>query len=55
MSEEKDKKPLGERRSGVDRRSEKPRRKEHRWEPGKYKRRSSAERRKKPPKKDEES
>jgi hypothetical protein len=55
MSDDKDNKPLGERRSGEDRRSEKPRRKEHRWEPGKYKRRSTADRRKKPSKKDEDN
>jgi hypothetical protein len=55
MSEEKDNRPLGERRTGDDRRSENPRRKEHRWEPGKYKRRSNPDRRKKSPEKGDDS
>ncbi len=55
MSEEQNNKPLGERRSGTDRRSEKPRRKEHRWEPGKYQRRSNPDRRKNSPEKKEGS
>lgn len=36
-----------ERRSGNDRRSDRPRRKESRWEPGKLPRRSNKDRRKK--------